>query len=66
MTTSRYNQSGYKSFPFSGYYYARIKIKDGSEIILTSLFSSELDSLLEHYFPNVPKVYGKTFYPILH
>lgn len=65
MTTSRYNQSGYKSFPFSNYYYARIKIKDDSQIILTSLFSSELETILKKYFPNVPTTYDKTFYPII-
>ncbi|MNS23518.1 hypothetical protein D3C72_553350 [compost metagenome] len=65
MTTSRYNQSGYKSFPFSGYYYARIKTKDGSEITLTSLFSTKLDIILKKHFYNVPITYDKTFYPII-
>lgn len=65
MTTSRYNQSGYKSFPFSGYYYARIKIKDDSEVILTSLFSTELDIILKKYLPNVTMTYDKTLYPII-
>lgn len=65
MTTSKLNQTGVESFPFAGYYYAQVKIKDNSEITLTSLFSNELDVILKKHFPNIPITYNKTFYPFI-
>lgn len=66
MTGYKLNVTGYKSLPFADYYYARIKLKDNSELILTCLFSSDLENIFNNYFPNIRIVKNNTFYPFIY
>jgi hypothetical protein len=50
---------------YSKYYYAKIKLLDGSFFIITSLYSSKIDTILEENFKDVKITKEKVFYPII-
>lgn len=49
----------------SSYYYAKIKLLNGSSFIITSLHSSKIDKILEENFKNVKITTENVFYPMI-
>lgn len=49
----------------SGYYYARVNLLDGSSFIITSLYSSKIDKIIEENFKDVKMITEKVFYPMI-
>lgn len=49
----------------SKYYFAKIKLLDGSFFIITSLYSSKIDKILEENFKDVKITKEKVFYPMI-
>lgn len=64
MSGARYSNLSIQSFPFENYFYCRIDTKSKSSIYLSSLFSDELDKLLEDRY-KVPFVRERKYYPII-
>ncbi|MCV9930948.1 hypothetical protein OIU80_01505 [Flavobacterium sp. LS1R47] len=50
---------------YSKYYYAKIKLLDESFFIITSLYSSKIDTILEENFKDVKITKEKVFYPMI-
>ncbi|KIC00228.1 hypothetical protein OA93_01030 [Flavobacterium sp. KMS] len=50
---------------YSKYYYAKVKLLDGSFFIITSLYSSKIDTILEENFKDIKITKEKVFYPII-
>lgn len=65
MTANKLNETGFQSLPFVDYYYASIKVKNESEIVLSCLLSSELENILIQYLPNISIKKAKKFYPLI-
>jgi hypothetical protein len=49
----------------SNYYYAKIAFLDGSNFIITSLYSYKIDKILQENFGNVKISIEKVFYPMI-
>lgn len=54
------------SLAHSSYYYAKIKLVDGSFFIITSLYSNKIDEILKENFKDVKITIEKVFYPMIH
>ncbi|AYN03974.1 hypothetical protein [Flavobacterium sp. 140616W15] len=54
-----------RNFPFEDYYYAKIIMNDGKEIIISCLFSKKIDKILPSLYGEIPLVKIKDFYPII-
>ncbi len=50
---------------FSDYYYVKIKLLDDSCFVITSLYSSKIDKILEENFKDVKIKTEKVFYPMI-
>jgi len=48
---------------FGDYHYVRLKLKNGEDLIFTSLYSTDIYTLLKSYFPNIPMKEEGVFYP---
>ena len=57
--------TGYGALPFKKYHYAKINFLDGSCFIITSLYSSKIDKILEENFKDVKMTTEKVFYPMI-
>lgn len=53
------------SLAHSNYYYAKIKLLNKSSFIITSLYSSKIDKILEENFKDVKITTEKVFYPMI-
>lgn len=53
------------SLAHSNYYYIKIKLRDGSFFVITSLCSSKIDKILKENFKDVKTMVEKVFYPII-
>lgn len=54
-----------RNFPFENYYYAKIIMNDNSKIEISCLFSDEIDKILPSFYPDIPLVKIKDFYPLI-
>ncbi|OXA87411.1 hypothetical protein B0A66_16610, partial [Flavobacterium hercynium] len=57
--------TGNGTLAFSRYYYAKIKLLDGSCFVITSLYSSKIDKILEENFKDIKIITEKVFYPTI-
>ena len=57
--------TGNGTLAFSKYYYAKIELQNGSHFIITSLYSSKIDKILEENFKDVKITVEKVFYPMI-
>lgn len=64
MSGTRYSNQGIQSFPFENYFYCKIDRSSGCPIFLSSLFSNNLDKLLEEKY-KVPFLKQKQYYPFI-
>lgn len=53
------------SLAHSNYYYAKIELVNGSSFVITSLYSSKIDKILEENFKDVKITTEKVFYPMI-
>ena len=63
MTANEMKQSGLRHFPFEGYHFAKIVLKNGQELLITSLFSNNLGFLITKNLEGIPYLINKRFFP---
>jgi hypothetical protein len=56
---------GYSLIGLCNYYYCEITLFDGTEILITSLFSTKLEEIFKEYYSDIPQEPESFFYPII-
>ncbi|MDQ1151206.1 hypothetical protein QE382_003190 [Sphingobacterium zeae] len=64
MSGARYSNLAIQSFPFENYFYCKIDTLTSGPLFLPSLFSANLDKLLEGKY-KVPFVRERKYYPVI-
>ncbi|MHC0443019.1 hypothetical protein [Flavobacterium sp. 3-210] len=54
-----------RNFPFEDYFYAKIIMNNDQEVIISCLFSKNIDKILTSLYKDVPTTKIKDFYPII-
>lgn len=65
MTGIRMSGIAFGNFIFEEYYYGKIHLKNGSEIVISCLYAKNIDKILISKFKNVPVKYTTNFYPLI-
>jgi hypothetical protein len=65
MSGTKLSGQAIRNFPFEGYFYAKIIMNDGNEVVLSCLFSMEIDKILTSYYKDIPITKIKDFYPLI-
>lgn len=65
MSGTRLAGLALRNFPFENYYYAKIVMCDKQEIIISCLFSNNIDEILFSLYGDIPITKIKNFYPLI-
>jgi len=65
MSGTRFAGLALRNFPFEDYYYAKIIMNNEQEIIISCLFSKNIDQILTSFYKEVPVIKIKDFYPTI-
>lgn len=65
MSGTRMAGSALRNFPFESYYYTKIVMHDKHEIIISCLFSNNIDTILTSLYNEIPVIKIKSFYPLI-
>ena len=65
MSGTRMAGLALRNFPFENYYYTKIVMHDKQEIIISSLFSNNIDTILTSLYNEIPVIKTKSFYPLI-
>lgn len=65
MSGTRLSGLVIRNFPFENYYYAKIIMNDNTKIIISCLFSDEIDKILPSFYSEIPIIKIKDFYPLI-
>lgn len=63
MTPNKLKYSAVRSLPFENYYYIKLQLINGKDLIITCLHSRKIDKIVEDHFKEIEIVKIKRFFP---
>ena len=63
MTPNKLKDSAVRSLPFENYYYIKLQLINGKDLIITCLHSRKIDKIVEDHFKEIEIVKIKRFFP---